>query len=251
METFRSFDGLEIAYLDAGRGPAVILSHGFAADHRINWVVPGVVDALVASGRRVLAPDARGHGRSAKPHDPEAYAGDAMGRDIQALMDQLELTQVDVVGYSMGSLVSARLVPLEPRARSLILGGVGGRMGQVRRPANRGAIARAMEADASGAGDNPGARAFRQFAERTGADRLALAAIQRAPVGAPAALGDIAVPTLVLTGDADALVGPPDVLARKIPGATYKLLHGNHLSAVSDPAFASSIVDFIAAVPAG
>ena len=63
METFRSFDGLEIAYLDAGRGPAVILSHGFAADHRINWVVPGVVDALVASGRRVLAPDARGHGR--------------------------------------------------------------------------------------------------------------------------------------------------------------------------------------------
>jgi pimeloyl-ACP methyl ester carboxylesterase len=249
METFRSFDGLEIAYLDAGRGPAVVLSHGFAADHRINWVVPGVVDALVASGRRVLAPDARGHGRSAKPHDPEAYAGDAMGRDIQALMDHLELTSVDVVGYSMGSMVSARLVPLEPRARSLILGGVGGRMGQARRPARRGAIARAMEADGSGA--TPGARAFRQFAERTGADRLALAAIQRAPIGAPAALGDIAVPTLVLTGDADALVGPPDDLARKIPGATYKLLHGNHLSAVSNPAFPSSIVDFIAAVPAG
>ena len=143
METFRSFDGLEIAYLDAGHGPAVILSHGFAADHRINWVVPGVVDALVAAGRRVVAPDARGHGRSAKPHDPEAYAGDAMGRDIQALLDHLGLTQVDVVGYSMGSLVSARLVPLEPRAHSLILGGVGGRMGQVRRPANRGAIARA------------------------------------------------------------------------------------------------------------
>jgi len=73
----------------------------------------------------------------------------------------------------------------------------------------------------------------------------------RAPAGTPAALGDIAVPTLVLTGDADALVGPPDVLARKIPGATYQLLHGNHLSAVSDPAFASSIVEFIAAVPAG
>ena len=134
MKTFRSFDGLEIAYLDAGHGPAVILSHGFAADHRINWVVPGVVDALVEAGRRVVAPDARGHGRSAKPHDPEAYAGDAMGRDIQALWDHLGLTQVDVVGYSMGSLVSARLVPLEPRAQSLILGGVGGRMGEVTAP---------------------------------------------------------------------------------------------------------------------
>lgn len=124
-------------------------------------------------------------------------------------------------------------------------------MGQVRRPAVRGAIARAMEADDAGIVDAPGARAIRKFAERTGADRLALAAIQRAPVGAPAALGDIVVPTLVLTGDADVLVGPPDVLARKIPGATYQLLRGNHLSAVSDPAFARSIVDFIAAVPAG
>jgi hypothetical protein len=57
--------------------------------------------------------------------------------------------------------------------------------------------------------------------------------------------------TLVLTGDADVLVGPPDVLARKIPGATSKLLRGNHLRAGSDPAFASSIVDFIAAVPDG
>jgi pimeloyl-ACP methyl ester carboxylesterase len=251
METFRSFDGLEIAYLDTGQGPAVLLSHGFAADHRINWVVPGVVGALTASGRRVLAPDARGHGRSAKPHDPEAYADDAMGRDIQALLDHLELTQVDVVGYSMGSLVSARLVPLEPRARSLILGGVGGRMGETRRPANRTAIARALEADDAGTVDAPGAKAFRIFADSTGADRLALAAIQRASVGEPAALGDIAVPTLVLTGDADALVGPPDDLARRIPGATFKVLSGDHLSAVGDPAFASSIVDFIAAVPAG
>src|ERR1039458_3796179 len=62
--------------------PAVILAHGFAADHRINWVVPGVVDALVAAGRRVLAPDARGHGRSAKPHDPAAPAGEATARDL-------------------------------------------------------------------------------------------------------------------------------------------------------------------------
>ena len=56
METFRSFDGLEIAYLDAGQGPAVILSHGFAADHRINWVVPGVVDALGGLGAACAGP---------------------------------------------------------------------------------------------------------------------------------------------------------------------------------------------------
>jgi pimeloyl-ACP methyl ester carboxylesterase len=78
---------------------------------------------------------------------------------------------------------------------------------------------------------------------------LALAAIQRAPLGAPAALDQIAVPTLVLTGDADDLVGPPDGLARRIPGATFKVLKGNHLSAVNNPAFPRSIVEFIASVP--
>jgi len=67
MDHLNSFDGTPIAYLDAGDGPTVILSHGFAADHRLNWVLPGVVDALVASGRRVLAPDARGHGSSGSP----------------------------------------------------------------------------------------------------------------------------------------------------------------------------------------
>jgi pimeloyl-ACP methyl ester carboxylesterase len=249
MDKFTSFDGTEIAYLDAGQGPAVILSHGFAADHRINWVVPGVVDALVAAGRRVLAPDARGHGRSAKPHEPAAYGGDAMVRDIQSLLDNLELNHVDVVGYSMGSLVSSRLVPLEPRARSLILGGVGGRLGGEQRPRNSGTIAHALEAEDPNTVEDPGARAFRDFADRTGADRLALAAIQRAPLGERAALEDIAVPTLVLTGDADTLVGPPDVLAQRIPGATFKVISGDHLGAVGDPAFAQSIVDFIDSVP--
>jgi pimeloyl-ACP methyl ester carboxylesterase len=249
MNTFTTFDGATIAYLDAGQGPAVLLSHGFAADHRINWVVPGVVDALLASGRRVLAPDARGHGQSSKPHDPEAYGGDAMVRDIKMLLDHVELTQVDVVGYSMGSLVSSRLVPREPRSRSLILGGVGGRLGGVQRPIIGAAVARALEADDPRTVKNPAAKAFRIFADRTGADRFALAAIQRASRGEPAALEDITVPTLVLTGDADTLVGPPDALARRIPGATFKVIKGTHLGAVRDPAFARSIVDFIGSVP--
>jgi pimeloyl-ACP methyl ester carboxylesterase len=245
METFTSFDGTRLAFLTVGDGPVVLLSHGFAADHRINWVVPGVVDALVASGRRVVAPDARGHGKSDKPHEPEAYGGDAMGRDIQALLDHLGIEAVDVVGYSMGSLVSARLVPHEPRARSLILGGVGGRLAGEQRPANALAIADALEADDPSTIESPAARAFRTFADSTGADRLALAAIQRAPLGERAALGDITVPTLVLTGDADTLVGPPAALAERIPGATFTVIRGDHLSAVSDPAFARSIVEFV------
>jgi pimeloyl-ACP methyl ester carboxylesterase len=251
MERFSSFDGTEIAYLDEGDGPTVFLLHGFAADHHLNWTLPGVVGALVASGRRVIAADARGHGASAKPHDPASYSHDAMVRDAQALMDHLGCTDVHVVGYSMGSLTSTRLVPQEKRARSLVLGGVGGRMASGRPTMNRARVADALEAVDAGAVEDPSARAFRAFAERTGADRLALAAVLRGQQDEPAVLGQIAVPTLVLTGDRDTLVGPPQELAERIPGATFKVLNGDHLSATADPAFPASIVEFINSVEAG
>ena len=123
VRRFDSFDGVQIAYEVFGAGPDVLLLHGFGADHVINWVTPGVVDALVAADRRVIALDARGHGASAKPHDPKAYAGDAMANDARALLDHLAVEEVDVVGYSMGSLVSLRLVPDEPRTRGSSSGG--------------------------------------------------------------------------------------------------------------------------------
>ena len=116
-ERFTSFDGTRIAYVTDGPsdGHAVLLLHGFAADHDLNWVRPGVVGALATAGHRVIALDARGHGASDKPHDPAAYMGDAMPCDAQSLLDHLSVEQVDVVGYSMGSVVAYRLVPVEPR----------------------------------------------------------------------------------------------------------------------------------------
>src|SRR6478736_2949299 len=103
MASFASFDGVTLSYQDEGRGRAVVLLHGFAADTNINWVRSGVLDALVDEGYRALALDARGHGLSEKPHEPEAYADGAMTRDARALLDHLELERAHVVGYSMGA----------------------------------------------------------------------------------------------------------------------------------------------------
>ena len=73
MKHFSSWDGIEIAYGEWGDETAstpVVLHHGFVANAEANWVATGVLDALLAAGRRVIAPDARGHGHSEKPHDP-------------------------------------------------------------------------------------------------------------------------------------------------------------------------------------
>ena len=223
-----SFDGTRLAYRDDGDGPVVLLLHGFAADHHVNWVAPGVVDAIVAAGRRVIAPDARGHGRSAKPHDPEAYAGDTMVRDARAVLDHIGVDQVDVVGYSMGAMCAARLVPDEPRARSVILGGVGGMV-------------------VPAAPSKQTSRAFRDFAERTGADLEALAAVARSTSLRFAVPYDqITIPTLVLVGDHDQLIGDPKGLAERLPNAQLWMVPGDHLSAVAAPGFPDAIVTFLA-----
>ena len=59
--------GVTISYVAEGTGPPVVLVHGFASSVQGNWRAPGIIDALVAAGRRVVALDCRGHGASGGP----------------------------------------------------------------------------------------------------------------------------------------------------------------------------------------
>jgi len=254
MASFTSHDGTEIAYDVVGSGPPVLLHHGFAADAQANWEQPRIVDAIRSSGRRVITMDARGHGRSGKPHAPASYDGLAMVRDVQSLLDRLNIDSIDVIGYSMGALVTASLLVEEPRLRSAVLGGVGARLlvpsktGEAPMPFE--AIAAALEVDDPAKAKGAVARAFRAFADSTGADRLALAAIQRSRRAPVPELGAVAVPVLVIAGDGDDLIGDPAPLAAAIPGARLSIVSGDHLSAVFDPRFARELVAFLDSVAA-
>ena len=99
MPSFDS-DGVRIAYEDLGQGRPIVLVHGFAASFELHWRAPGWVDALVADGRRVVGLDCRGHGRSEKPQDPSAYAGERMAGDVIGLMDRLGLERADLAEHS-------------------------------------------------------------------------------------------------------------------------------------------------------
>lgn len=251
--TFESFDGTEIAYYqwgdDDAATPPVVLHHGFAANALANWVTPGVVDALTAAGRRVVGIDARGHGTSGKSDDPARYGDTKMSRDLSGLFDVLGADRVHLAGYSMGGVVSLATASQDKRVERLVVGGIGGRV--VRRDAPGGRPAADVMVAALLAEDPNtvpvAGRGLRALADRVGADRPSLAAIARADRSAAVDVDAITAPTLVLVGQDDAIAADPEVLAAAIGGgAQLRMLSGDHLSALQDPRFVSSIVDFFA-----
>jgi pimeloyl-ACP methyl ester carboxylesterase len=255
MKSFTTWDELEIAYQEWGDEetglPPVVLHHGFVANADANWVATGVVDALTSAGRKVIAPDARGHGRSEKPHDPARYGEDRMARDLAVLLDTIDVPQVDLVGYSMGAIVSLIFASTDQRMRRLVIGGVGSGViecgGVDRRAVPNDAIIEALSAnDASTLEVMPAAAAFRQLADALGSDREALVAQASSVYRGEIALGEIAAPTLLLAGDTDPLAIRPQVLADAIPDGTLELLSGNHIEVLGDPRFKRSIVEFLA-----
>jgi pimeloyl-ACP methyl ester carboxylesterase len=244
-----SFDGEMLSVTQWGTdhpGVPVVLCHGFASDTRGNFVAPGIVDAIVGAGHRVIGIDARGHGWSAKPHDPTAYADEAMARDVSAVLDALTLSACHLVGYSMGAITAYRVAQLDDRVRSVVLGGVGGSI--LDGMPERKDLVEAMEAFEAGDVSNPAAQGFRRFAEQTGADVKALAAMQRAPklhvTDDPKVID---VPALVLVGEADTMAAADaERLAAAFPNGRLVRVPGDHLSAVGERAFAEALVAFLA-----
>ena len=113
MPAFQS-DGVEIAYLDEGTGDPILLVHGFASNIATNWGDPGWIRHLVRDGRRVVAIDNRGHGASARLHDPAAYGAPIMAEDCRRLLDHLSIATADVMGYSLGGGVAWQIAIRHP-----------------------------------------------------------------------------------------------------------------------------------------
>jgi len=241
-------NGVRINYIVEGQGAPVVLIHGFASSLHGNWRAPGIIAAIVAAGRQVIAIDCRGHGKSDKPHDPAAYAGTAMADDAVAVMDHLGIERADLAGYSMGGYLAASLlINRSERFASVIIAGMGDVLLQGGLPAAQASsLVEAMEAtDAASIKDARG-RAFRAFAQASGNDLAALAAMHKARRATfdASKFGAVTIPVLVLIGNADN-PGSAKNLAAAIRGANFVEVPGDHLGAVATPEFRQAIVDWL------
>ncbi|HEY2034714.1 MAG TPA: alpha/beta hydrolase [Rhizomicrobium sp.] len=243
-----SSGGVSIAYDDVGSGGRpIILVHGFASNRNENWRRMGWYGALERRRVRFVAFDARGHGESGKPHEPEAYGREAMVGDIFALMDNLGVQRADLLGYSMGARLSLAAALAKPeRIGELILGGIGGKLFDPPPPGTP--MADAMNAPSIDAISEPLLKSFRQFADEQGEDRLALAAcaLGRGENFTPDEVSRLSVHTLAVAGARDELAGGPKELAAIIPGAKAVTLPGcDHFSAIPHALFKAAVFDFL------
>jgi pimeloyl-ACP methyl ester carboxylesterase len=254
MPRFTTSDGVAIAYdfddSAPGDAPPVVLLHGFAVDSTINWHSTGIADGLADADRKTLTVDARGHGHSAKPHDPGMYGEGRMAEDVRELIDSIGLSSYDLVGYSMGAVTALLVAARDHRVRRLVVGGVGAGIVEVggldQRELPGGILASAFLAEDPAMIDHPLGQAWRAFATTLGADLKALGAQTQAMHTGGVALAAIRAPTLILAGDRDNLAVRPEVLAERLSEATVRMLpKADHLGAPAHPGFLAALTEFL------
>lgn len=243
---FESFDGVRLAWREMGEGRPVVLLHGYFSDAITNWVRYGHAATIAARGFRVIMPDLRAHGSSAKPHDAASYPPDVLPRDGLALIEHLGLTDYDLGGYSLGARTTVRMLVAGAAPRRVVISGMGldGLTDTMRRAehfrhilTNLGSFERGSEKWMAEA-----------FLKTTKGDPVALLGIIDTFVDTDKAqIAAIAQPVLVLAGDEDNDNGSAEALSATLPDALYRTVPGNHMNAVLKPELGEEIAKFLAA----
>jgi len=241
---FESFDGARIAWRELGDGRPVVLIHGYFSDAKTNWLRYGHAAAVAAKGFRVIMPDLRGHGDSAKPHDPARYPADALMRDGLALVAHLGLTDYHLGGYSLGARTTVRMLANGATPTRVVLSGMG--LAGITSTAGRGGYFRNVLINLGTFERGSREWLTEAFLKTTKGDPEALLRVLDTFVDTPReALAAITQPVLVVSGVDDDDNGSAADLAAALPAGEHCEVPGNHMSAVTKPELGEAIAAFL------
>ena len=243
---FAASDGVDLAWHELGEGRPVVLFHGLFSDAETNWIKFGHAALLAGQGFRVIMPDLRGHGESARPHDPSAYPPDILAEDGLALIDHLALEDYDLGGYSLGGRTCVRMVVRGARPRRLIVSGMGldGLLDTQSRAAHFKRILTGLGTHERGSPE----WMAEAFLKTTGGDPAALLPLLDSFVDtSEAELDRITMPTLIVSGAEDHDNGSSEALAERLHDGRFSAVPGNHMSAVTKPDLGLAMARFLTA----
>jgi len=240
---FRGRDGVRLAYRELGEGRPLILIHGYLST-AMALVETGLAEKIARRGHRVILPDLRGHGASARPHDAAAYPPDALADDGLALIEHLGLTDYDLAGYSLGGRTVIRILARGATPGRAIVGGQ--ELEAIAHTVGRGGQYRyALTHFGTFAPGSP-EQAIEDWVKASGGDPVALVHVLDTFVDTPLeVLAQITVPTLVLTGAEDGHNTSAEALASALANGRYIELPGHHGTAPTTPQFETAMTDFL------
>ena len=244
-----------IHYEVHGTGYPVLMLHGATVTFRANYGACGWVSALNEAGFQVIGLDFRGHGKSDKPHDSAAYGTAMLASDALAVLDHLGIAQAAVVGYSMGTVVALHLLHQQcgqpqrfTRAALLATGdgliGLGAHTFAQTMPA----LAPVLERTEFPQDLPRHLSAYWSFVAATGGDAVALRALALSDFPALAATeaARITVPTLVLSGENDLVLGQGPRLAAALGNGQYHEQAGaDHFSIAAEDSVKTEVLRFL------
>ena len=246
LHRWAASDGVELAWHELGEGRPVILLHGLFSDAQMNWIRFGHAERIAANGFRVIMPDLRAHGQSARPHGQEFYPKGILARDLRELIAHLSLDDFDLGGFSLGARTTVEGVGEDLRPRRAILGGAGLeglRNWERRKTFFLAAIAMFDEVQRG----DPHWLSI-QFMKSQKVDRVAAAQLLESFEDAFISwLDAFVMPTLVVCGSEDDDNGSAEELANVLPNGIYREVPGTHMSSVTKPEFGEAIAAFLAA----
>src|SRR6516164_5349569 len=224
---------VRIHYRVEGEGPALVLQHGFS-ESVVDWYEAGYVDAFRLDYRVILI-DARGHGASDKPHDPDAYVLNRRVADVVAVLDTLEIAKALFWGYSMGGWIGFGIAKYaKERIRALVIGGqhpYARSMGALREMVQRG-IAQGSGAFVAGMEEMFGPESPERRERLLRADLEAYLALAQDRPGLDDILPEMQMPCCLYAGERDPIYPEIEACSRNIPGATFFSLRDlNHCDA--------------------
>jgi pimeloyl-ACP methyl ester carboxylesterase len=247
-------DGIRIRYVDVGRGEPVLLFHAMS-ESVDTWRRNGLIDRLAADFR-VIAFDMRGHGKSDKPHEVEAY-GLAMVEDAARLLDHVQVRSAHIVGYSLGGYFAGRFAATYPtRVRTATFGGssvMSARLWAERFADRLGSIADGLERGdprpliGRFTSDEELERRASELLSRN--DPIALAAVARGFKAVQLTSDEIAalkMPLLVIVGSEDLPESRIEAFEGLQPGLNTVIIDGaTHADTVPRAEFSDSLRSFL------
>jgi len=246
--------GVNLYYEVHGRGPAILLTHGYSATSEM-W--RGQIGALSTNHTLVLW-DMRGHGKSDYPDDPALYSESATVADMAALLDEIGADRAVIGGLSLGGYMSLAFhlaFPQRTRALLIIDTGPGFKNDSAREAWNATAMETAAKLEAEGLSYLQQMTAERATSIHRSAQGLAKAArgmLTQRDARVINSLPQIKVPSIVIVGANDtAFLNASNYMAKKIPNARELTIpDAGHAVNIDQPtAFNHAVTEFVASIP--